>query len=345
MVSLGGALGGVFVGLLSPVLFNNYLELPIGLLVTVILIGIVLHRAAPSLPGPTARWVEYGLVTALAGGLIYLLAWENPHFYSMYRLIKRNFYGVVRVEDSDETGETEPMRTLLHGTISHGSEYLRTPFHRRPTTYYGKLSGVGVALADGAGVPPRRVAVIGLGAGTISSYARPGDFYRFYEINPEVVNIARREFFYLKECPAKWEVALGDARLSLEREPPQAFDVIAVDAFSGDSIPVHLLTIEAIREYFRHLAPDGVLTIHVSNKFLKLGGVVSRAAKELGKSAILIINEDDNLEATYAADWIVLVNNPEVLKHKRWDVGNRFPVPEPSDLWTDDYSNLVRILK
>jgi len=238
-----------------------------------------------------------GLLLPLAGGLIYLLAWENPHWYADFRLVKRNFYGVVRVEDAEGTADTEPMRELHHGTISHGTEYLNAPFHRRPTTYYGPVSGIGIALKDEPGVPPRRVAVIGLGAGTISAYARPGDLFRFYEINPEVVDIARTQFFYLKECPARWEVALGDARLSLEREQPQGFDVMAVDAFFGgrDSRPpAHYRGFSGV---FSTLGARWRAGVHVSNRFLKLGGVVSRAANELHKSAILIVNEDDNKTA------------------------------------------------
>lgn len=346
MVSLGGALGGVFVGLISPVAFNNYLELPIGLLITAALMGLVLHRAEPSLPGPAARWVEYGLVAALACGLIYLLAWANPHWYSEFLLVKRNFYGVVRVEDNGGDGETEEMRELHHGTISHGTEYKKAEFHRIPTTYYAPTSGIGIALKHEPGTGPRRVAVIGLGAGTISAYGQPGDFYRFYEINPDVVEIARNQFFFLKECPAQYEIAMGDARLSLEREQPQRYDVMAVDAFSGDAIPIHLLTLEAFKEYFRHLAPAGILAVHVSNRFLDLGKVVSRSARELNKAGALIVNDDDGKTGAYSSDWVILVNDPAILQEKRWQVGSdRFPLPQPEQLWTDDYSNLIRILK
>ena len=346
MVSVGGALGGLFVGLLSPILFNYYLELPVGLLVTAVLIGPVLNRAEPSLPGPTARWIEYGLVSSLAAGLVYLLAWAIPQFNAQYRLVLRDFYGVVRVEDDEETKESEAMRELHHGTISHGTEFLKPEFHRLPTTYYAPTSGIGIALKDEPGAKPRRVAVVGLGAGTISAYGRPGDFYRFYEINRDVVDIARNQFFYLKECPARWEVAMGDARLSLERQAPQNYDVIAVDAFSGDAIPVHLLTIEAFREYFRHLAPDGILGVHVSNRFLNLGAVVARAAGELHKSGILIINDDDGKTGAYSSDWVMLANRRELFDGKQWQVEkDRFEMPDPADLWTDDHSNLIRILK
>ncbi len=259
--------------------------------------------------------------------------------------MRRNFYSAVRVNDVGETPETEPIRELDHGTIIHGTEYKRVPFHRRPTTYYGPASGVGIALEDRPGTPPRTVGVVGLGAGTISAYARPGDTYRFYEINPMVVDIAKNDFFYLKECPAHWDIVLGDARLSLEREPRGKFDVLAVDAFSSDSIPVHLLTIEAFRDYLDRLKPNGLLAVHVSNKHLELAGVVTRAAQELGITAARIESLDDDYQATYKADWIVLAKDASVLSRPEWNGPQRVSLPAAGDLWTDDYSNLLKILK
>jgi spermidine synthase len=344
MVSLGGALGGLFVGVIAPLVFKTYLELPVALLVMVVLMGIVLPRSAPMFPGPHARYVEFALIGSLCGGLFYLLAWEDPRWISQYREVRRNFYGVVYVTDVAETAETEAVRELHHGTISHGMEFLRPDLRRRPTTYYGPRSAVGIALR----VPrlQRKVGVIGLGAGTISAYARRGDTYRFYDINPAVAEIARNDFYFLRECPATLEIVLGDARLSLEREPAQHFDVLAVDAFSGDSIPTHLLTLEAFREYFRHLNPDGLLLMHVSNRFLKLGSVVVRAARTLHKKAIYVSNPDDNLDGVYSSDWIVLANREQTLAQPQWTQAGVEPLPDPSpDLWTDDYSNLLNILK
>ena len=155
-------------------------------------------------------------------------------------------------------------RTLVHGTITHGLQYMAKERRRLHTTYYGSASGVGIAI-ENTRHSAQRVGMIGLGTGTIASYGRAGDYYRIYEINPLVLEVARREFTYLLDCPAKVDVVLGDARLSLEREPSQQFDVLAVDAFSGDAIPVHLLTLETFRLYFRHLRPDGILAVHVSN--------------------------------------------------------------------------------
>ncbi len=345
MIATGGALGGVFVAVIAPVVFSDMIELPVALAATVILVGSVLHKGRRALPGPAARYVEYALVTALAGGFLYLLLWQHPRWAASFKVMRRNFYAAVRVSDTTETEETEPMRELTHGVIIHGSEYLRAPFHRRPTTYYGPASGIGIALDPERAAPPRSVGVIGLGTGTISGYARPGDSYRFYEINPMILDIARTWFFYLKECPARWGVSLGDARLSLERETGERFDVLAVDAFSGDSIPVHLLTIEAFRGYLRHLADDGIVAVHTSNKFLELNKIVARAAASLGKGAALISSPDDDYTGSYKADWVIVANDARTLARPEWKIPQRIPLPPPGDLWTDDYSNLLRALK
>ena len=227
-------------------------------------------------------------------------------------MVARNFYGAVRVEDYNETPQTDAYRELHHGTINHGSEFMRDDLKRRPTTYYARGSGVGIALSSMR--PMRRVGVIGLGAGTLAAYCRPGDVFRFYEINPIVARIAKSEFYYMRECHGQLDVVMGDARLSLEREEPQQFDVLAVDAFSGDSIPVHLLTVEAFREYFRHVKPDGIVAVHISNKYLELGPVVTRAAEELKKTAVAITNPEDNASGVYASDWIMLSSDPRAFE-------------------------------
>jgi SAM-dependent methyltransferase len=344
MIAAGGAAGGLFVGILAPLTFDNYFELPIGLLAAVLLVALLLPRASPSLPGPNGRIIEYALTGALAAGLVYLLAWEDPQWASRFRLVQRNFYGVLRVQDVEANDDVPEMRHLNHGTINHGSEFMRPDWHRKPTTYYGPKSGVGLAIQSVAS--PRRVGIIGLGAGTLAAYAAPGDTFRFYEINPMVVNIARSQFYFLRECPGRLEIVMGDARLSLEREAPQNYDVLAVDAFSGDSIPTHLLTMEAFREYFRHLKPSGVLAVHVSNKYLQLGKVVAENARALHKSAILINSSTERNHGIYAADWVMLATDPNLFALPQWIVADRDPLPDPVRReWTDDYSSILGILK
>ena len=347
MLSVGGALGGLFVGVLAPTAFNYYYELPIALLVMVVCVAIAMQLGGElALPGPTARTVQWLLLGALGGGLLYLVVWDIPVWGHQFRLMKRNFYGVLRVEDTPETEKTAGIREIHNGTINHGSEFTDPLRHREPTTYYGPNSGVGVALAQASPDGPRHVGIIGLGAGTLAAYCRPGDSFRFYEINPTVVGIAEKDFYYLQECPAEHTVALGDARLQLEREQPQRYDVLAVDAFSGDSIPIHLLTVEAFREYLRHLKPSGVLAVHISNRYLDLSKVVARANQELGLHSVLISSPDEEAKAISRADWVIMTRDPKLLESEPWQVSGREDL-EPSKLrlWTDDYSSVLEILK
>jgi len=169
------------------------------------------------------------------------------------RVMMRNFYSVLKTREMDDP---TPFRSLVHGGIMHGGQLMDPQYRMRPSSYFGTTSGYGRMFAS---LPdtPRKVGIIGLGAGSIIAYARKGDTFRFYEINPQVVDVAKREFTFMQDTPAKIEVVLGDGRLSLEREPGQQFDVLAMDAFSGDSIPMHLLTRQAMEIYLRHLKPAG----------------------------------------------------------------------------------------
>jgi spermidine synthase len=209
--------------------------------------------------------------------------------------------------------------------------------------YYGPTSGIGIALADRPG--RRSVAIIGLGTGTLAAYARAGDRYRFYEVNPIVIEISKSYFFYLKECRAQWDVVLSDGRLALEQEAPDQFDVVALDAFSGDSPPVHLLTIEAFRQYFRVLKPNGVLAVHVSNNYVRLDKVVATVASTLKKGAVMITSVRDQSKGTLPSKWIVLATNPAAFERPEWKVTHRKPLSGGADSWTDDFSNVMDILK
>jgi spermidine synthase len=190
------------------------------------------------------------------------------------------------------------------------------------------------------------VGLVGLGCGTLAAYGRPGDYYRFYELNPLVIQIARTEFAYLRDCPSKVEVVEGDARLSLEREPDQHFDVLVLDAFSGDSVPVHLLSREAFQLYFRHLKPEGVLAVHVSNRFVDLTSVVGRAAESFGRSYLSVLSLGIPDEQTLAATWVLVSANREFLESPVFKAdGRRIPPASRVRLWTDDYSNLFQALR
>jgi len=190
------------------------------------------------------------------------------------------------------------------------------------------------------------VGVVGLGAGTLAAYGRSGDAFRFYDINPKVVELARSEFSFLADSRAQVEVALGDARLSLEREPDQNFDVLALDAFSSDAIPVHLLTVEAFGTYLRHLRRGGILAVHISNRYLDLVPVVQQAARALSLELRQVENEDDDEAGVYRSDWMLLSASPAAFEGKLLkEAAERVDAVPRVKLWTDDYSDLYRILK
>jgi SAM-dependent methyltransferase len=194
--------------------------------------------------------------------------------------------------------------------------------------------------------PSVRVGAIGLGAGVLASYCRPGDVYRFYDINPEVLKIATSEFTFLRDCAGHVNVLLGDARLTLESQPPQNFDLLVVDAFSGDAIPVHLLTREAVVEYFRHLKSDGILAVHVSNKYLDLVPIVAAIAADLGKTAIFVEDPGDEGKYPSSNDWVLVTSRPEIFDNKIFDIDSvdTADVNPKIRMWTDDYSNLLQIM-
>jgi SAM-dependent methyltransferase len=346
MVSLGGALGGVLVGLVAPHLFTGLFELPMALVWCAAMMALVLR---PETSGIGNRWLAHAVwVGSIAAtlGMAGYLGNEIRDFRAGSRLLARNFYGALRVSDDGDGVNEAIVRKLTHGTIVHGEEFMDAGRHMQPTTYYGYNTGIGLALQEAQRRMGLRVGVIGLGAGTIAAFGRPGDTYRFYDINPLVIDIARSQFRYLPECKAKVDVVLGDARLSLEREAPQNYDVLAVDAFSSDAIPVHLLTREAIALYFRHLQPGGVLAVHVSNRHLNLAPGVGMAADSLGKRAVVIDSADDDDNAVFRATWVLVSGRDSFFDYPFIRRGGT-PVKHIPGLrmWTDDYSNLFQILE
>jgi SAM-dependent methyltransferase len=340
-LALGGALGGIFVALVAPHVFQTYLELPISIVLCGALAAYVLWNQIGQL---TFRMAAAGFLTVLT---TYLAA-NQILDQSRYIASVRNFYGVLRVTERLDTGETSPMRKLVNGTIIHGQQLSDPRLKRQATSYYGPESGVGraVLLLDRMHSQVR-FGVIGLGAGVLAAYCRPGDLFRFYEINPLDVTIAKRYFTFLKDCAGKCEISPGDARLVLERQAPQEFDLLVVDAFSSDSIPIHLLTREAFAQYFRHLRPGGILAVHVTNRFLDLVPVVARASEELGQPAYEI--SDEGLGADYwaASDWVLVGPDTHIfvlLGFHGGPIVRRRP-PKSLRTWTDDFSNLYQILK
>jgi SAM-dependent methyltransferase len=338
-ISAGGALGGLLVAVVAPLVFNAYYELSLGLVALALLAALRFAEV-----NVMARWASRLMLLAVTA----CAAYEGTRFFKNVVVTERNFYGVLRVKEYGAPGMSFHLRRLLHGVIMHGEQYLEGDRRREATTYYLPGSGIGAAMAAAKARGPIRVGVIGLGAGTLAVYGRKGDSFRFYDINPQVVALARSHFTYLSDTEAEVEVALGDARLSLEREPAQGFDILAVDAFSSDSIPVHLITKEALGVYLRHMKPEGIIAFHVSNRFLQLPPVVGRLAKEHGLAATLVSDEgkegDDDHTKT---DWVLLARDPKVLEAKEIKAAAPVPPEDKPDwrTWTDDYSNLVQILK
>jgi SAM-dependent methyltransferase len=336
MVSLGGVIGGVLVGIVAPVTLPGFLELEIALV-------ILAHLAlALNLSRPFPIVAMFGVVAVFTTGA---LIWRVDHFTQDTVHIERNYYGVMRVKEllAREDDADTRYRSLVHGAILHGEQWLSDKYRRSATTYYKPDSGIGKAILAFEG-KPIRVGVIGLGTGTIAAYGDADDVYRFYDINPAVERIARRWFTYLGDSAAKIEVALGDARLSLEREAPQQFDVLAVDAFSGDSIPVHLITYEAVGSFLRHVKPDGVIAYHVSNRFLDLKPVLLAIAEKHGLQYAYVDQRDKDGGTT--SDWVLLSRTKTVILRPEIVASTEPIAPQPGwRLWTDSFNNLIQVLK
>jgi SAM-dependent methyltransferase len=336
VVSLGGVVGGALVAIVAPVTLPGYLELGIALIaVAVLALGINLARPLPAIAA----------LAAVAAFTCAAFAWEVRDFTTSTVYIARNYYGVLRVKEYEATpGDPDSRyRTLVHGAILHGEQWLSQKYRRAATTYYKTTSGIGRTLLAFEG-QPIRVGIIGLGAGSLAVYGDADDVYRFYDIDPAVVAVAHGWFTYLQDSAAKIEIVLGDARLSLEREAPQGYDVIAVDAFAGDSIPVHLITVEAFTQYLRHLKPRGVIAFHVSNRFLDLKPVLLDIARVHGLE-YAYLHEAESDGAT-TSDWVLLTRyKPFLLEAPIVQITE--PVAPRPDwrLWTDDFNNLVQVLR
>ena len=336
MVSLGGAIGSALVGLVAPIVLPAYFELAFGLVACA---ALLVFQARPL----------HKIFVALAGASLLFAAgsavWGIWDFYDGTVLATRNFYGVLRVQEfSRDTPGFH--RSLIHGTILHGTQYLDPSLERRATTYYTPSSGVGRALESmHPRLEPLKVGIIGLGAGTIATYGSKGDTYRFYDINPAVVDIAKRDFTFLGKSEATIEIALGDARLNLEREPPQGFDLLAIDAFSSDAIPVHLITSEALAVYKRHMKPGGIVAFHVTNRYLDLVPVVQQLADAQGMHAVFVSDDGDEQMAS-RSDWVLLSDREEPLQAGLIDDVAVAIEPRPDwRLWTDDFNNILTVMK
>lgn len=335
-VAAGGAAGAVAVGLAAPALFGGVYELPLALGGTAALATVLLWREG----GWPLRGLSLGVTACMAATVV-----SNVHAYHENALaLRRSFYGSLRVVQSPHAGP-EQTRTLFHGTIEHGAQYVLLPRRLRPGTYYGPHSGIGIALREYP-KSPKRVAVVGLGTGTVAAFGKTGDTFQFFEINGQVTEIAQSLFTYLRESKARTDVVEGDGRLALERDRSGLFDVIVLDAFSGDAIPVHLLTREAMQVYRKHLAADGALIVHVSNDFLNLPPVVEQLARISGFGSLLVRSHADVEEGLLPSDWIVVTRNKELLDNPGLRAhATAIAGTASAPLWTDGRNNLLEILK
>ena len=342
LLAAGGAAGTFLIGIASPLIFSANYDLAITFFVTAALAVAVTWSDG---------WPQRLLWSTASALLLFFTIMLHTAYMHDALLEVRNFYGTLRVKQT-ATAQGDPERMLLNGTIQHGTQIFADGLMRTPTTYYAADSGIGLALRfccspEGSDVPrPRNIGVIGLGTGTLAAYGHAGDHIRFYEINPLVRPIAQNLFTYLRDSHAQITFADGDARTSLTREAPQQFDVLVVDAFSGDAIPLHLLTTEAIALYKKHLARDGIIAFHVSNQYLNLVPEIAQLAIATNMQSRLIDSAGDEAAGTYRSTWVLLTNSPAF-----------FERPEVAPLtmsangathlrtWTDDYSSLLPILQ
>jgi SAM-dependent methyltransferase len=338
MISLGGAIGAVLVAIVAPLVLSGYFEIGIALVLLAALISTRL-RGAALLGGIAVTVATVVLVTRAA-----------QEYTEGVRVMERDFYGVVRTAD-----HSTPVayRAMYHGPIMHGGQLLGDSFRNTPADYFGPGSGYGRVFTSLREMQPKRklsVGVIGLGAGVIASWMKPGDALVFYEISPRVVDIAKREFTFLHDTSARTELVMGDGRLSLEREPPRGYDVMGIDAFSGDSIPMHLVTREAMALYVKHLKPDGVIVFQATNRFIDLLPVVKRLAAEFGFEAVNVSDSPesgDGAEYWYSAtDQIIVTRNAKLLAWPRIaDAADEIDDRQDLPTFTDSHHNLLRILK
>ena len=338
MISLGGALGAVLVAIVAPLVLPGYFELGITLVVLAMVAAMRLQRAA--------LWA--GIAVA---AMTSVLVVQGMYGYTQgMRVMERDFYGVVRTADHPTP---VPYRSMYHGGIMHGGQLLGDSFRNTPADYFSPNSGYGRVFTSLREMDGRRklsVGVLGLGAGVLGAWMKPGDQLVFYEISPRVVEIARREFTYLADTAARTEVVLGDGRLSLEREPPRGYDVLGIDAFSGDSIPMHLITREAMALYVKHIKPDGVIVFQATNRYIDLLPVVKRLAAEFGMEVVNISDSPDAIDGPEywysATDQVIVTRNKKLLDWPRIDDVSQ-EIDDRPDLptFTDAHHNLLRILK
>ena len=336
LFAAGGALGSFLIGIASPLIFSFNYDLALTFFVTALLALAVTWSSG---------WQQRLLWTTASVLLLVLVFMLHIAYLRNTPIAVRNFYGSLRVRESLSAYPGAVMRTLTNGTIQHGTQIFSPELRKAPTTYYAEDSGVGLALRFCCQGRARNIGVVGLGVGTIAAYGQPGDRIRFYEVNPAVTPIAQNVFTYIRESGAQVSIVEGDARSSLSHEQPQNFDVLVVDAFSGDAIPLHLLNTQAIDLYKHHLAPGGIIAFHISNSHVDLEPEIVQLAKYAGMDVRRVTSIENHDLGEFNATWMLLANNPNFFTQPEVAIRVRKPVDaSKSKLWTDDYSSLLPIL-
>jgi hypothetical protein len=347
LIAAGGACGGVFVTLIAPLIFDSYRELHWGLwgLSLLVVLCHAREKTALSIEGRSVPAWKCAAVAAIGLGLLLstLARYEEQSTVA----IDRNFYGVFRVVEWSQENPWLHSFVLQSGGTMHGLQFVHPVKSSLPTTYYHEKSGAGLALRHFPRQQQRRIGLVGLGIGTLAAYGQTNDLFRFYEINPTVQRFAEHSFTYLSHTKARVEIVLGDARLSLENETPQQFDLLVLDAFSSDAIPVHLLNWEAFVLYRRHLKPDGVIAVNISNRHLDLRPVLENVAAHFGWNGVLMeslrVRGD---EGAQPSQWVLLSDNQEFLALPDIHAGGAdLKTDLKIPMWTDDHASLFPVLK
>ena len=339
-MSAGGAVGGLTVSLVAPLIFNTFFEWPLSLVLGFLMVSWVILRALDLRGVVRVAWIITCL--ALCGVLVH---WEMNYGERLVR--HRDFYGLLSVAEHEDEESHEIVRSFISGTIRHGRQDMREGHRRDQLSYYHADAGSGIALKHAMAQPDARVGVVGMGAGCVAAYGEKGQTFRFYELNPAAEKLALKWFTFVSDLQArggKYEIALGDARLTLKHEPPQNYDLLMLDAFSGDSVPMHLLTIEAFRMYLTHLKPNGVIVANVTNRAVNLAPVLGRIADELGLHHVRIAHIPTEDVYLYPTDYVLISSDEAFIRAQKaseppWAVRIENP-----PLWTDHHHNLFDIL-
>ena len=349
-MSAGGALGGLLVSLVAPLVFKTHAEWPIANIAVFVIACVVLLRTAlrlPSRPARNAFFAVAGMV--IPAGAFFVIKFSFKFDDDRLERV-RNFYGTLAVTEWSKD-EPEHQRELSNGGIIHGMQNMAPEWRTEPTSYYGHDAGIGRALDSLNHTKGARVGVVGMGAGTVACYGKSGDTYRFYDINPDVPRLAQKYFTYLPDFEArggKLEIVVSDARLALERDPPQKFDVLLLDAFSGDSVPAHLLTREAFEIYRGHMKPDGIIAVHTTNSYLLLTPLIEKTAAALGYKSTRISRDASDDGYQDSTDYVLLTNNEAFLAATPPELPDDETVATEAKVsprvWTDRHHNLFEIL-